>query len=158
MSDGQHPTQAECHAYSERISKGNVEAKIFLDLWFKYCHACDDLLDTREDGRPTMSAEAILETFIMAALLFNCAFFVQHRAMLFPIVLTVTNMYADSVAWEKSPQKHRRTMADVMRTCGDEMTFMVALICGGWQHMRTLSPEIRDIDWVKQHDADGNPI
>lgn len=158
MSDGQHPTAEEFHAYSQRIANGNAEARIFLDLWYRYCHRIDDVLDSREDGRPTMTSEDILETFILAALLYNCAFFVQHRAMLFPTVLTVTNQYCDSVAWERSPKKHRRTIADVMRICGDEMLFMVAMITGGWSLMRKVSPEIRDLDYIKQHDADGNPI
>ena len=153
-----NPTTAEVHTFRDAVCCGNEDAKVFCDLWYKYCHLIDDILDTREDGRPTMSAEKILESYIIAAVLYNCPFFVQHRAHLFPTVLTVTNQYCDSVAWERSPLKHRRLIADVLRCCGDEMFFMIAMICGGWKHARDVSAKIRERDFLLQHDADGNPI
>ena len=66
-------------------------------------------------------------------------------------------MYADSMEWENSSLKRRRQMADVMRTCGNEMYFMIALLKGGEEHMRNMSPRIRERDWIGQHDEHGNP-
>lgn len=149
------PTKAECHAMADEICRGNRDARAFCDCWYQYCHGIDDLLDTRLDGRPTVSAEFILHLFATAALLYNCPFFVAHRQHLFPLVITITNMYADSVAWEKSPLERQRAMADVLRTCGDEMLLMVAMLTGGWEHMRTMSVKLRDRDWVLQHDSNG---
>ena len=129
----------------------------FCDCWYKYCHAIDDLVDTIEDGRPTMSKEEIISIFLNAAFLYNMPFFKQYAHLLFPVVITITNMWADTVAWEKSPIYRRRVMADVLRTAGNEMYFMVALITGGEAHMRDMSLKIRERDWIGQHDEQDRP-
>lgn len=116
-----------------------------------YCHQIDDLIDNREDGKPTTTPEQILKIPVNALLLYNHPFYMVHREMLMPVVLLVTNAYADSVAWEKSPSASERAIADVIRCCGNEMFFMVALICGGYEHMRRLSPRIREHSWHLQH-------
>ncbi len=149
--------QASARKWCDRLCAGNQDAMLFCDLWYRYCHAIDDLLDTIEDGRPTMSKEQILSVFFCAAFLYNSRFYLQNAGALGPVVLMVTNMYSDSVAWEKSPLAHRRAMADVLRTCGDEMYFMIALLCGGLEHMREMSLAIRERDWLGQHDKDGYP-
>lgn len=135
----------------------NSEAMAFCEMWFIFCHACDDLIDNMEDGRPTTPPENILSTFALAAVLYNSPFYVQHRNMLFPMVLSVTNAYADSVAWERSPIQRRRNIADVLRCCGNEMLFIVAMIIGGWKHARKVSPIIRERSWVLQHDENDQP-
>lgn len=145
------------HEFCAEVCRGDMSAMTFCDLWFNYCHGIDDLIDTMEDGRPTMKPEAILKLFGIAATLYNCPFYVRNQAALFMPVLTITNAYADSVAWEKSSVSRRRKIADVLRCCGNEMFFVVALIVGGWQHMRDLSPKIRERSWVLQHDENDNP-
>ncbi len=152
------PTEELCHAFTVEICKGNKAAEEFCRLWYGYCHAIDDLIDTKEDGRPTMSNEAILAIFANAALLYNSPFYVLHRNMLFPLVLHVTNAYADSVVWEKSPNAHRRNIADVFRCCGDDMLIIVAMICGSWENGRAVSGKLRESDFLLQHDAQGRPI
>ena len=147
----------EAEIWGKALCCGNREAMTFCDLWYRYCHAIDDLLDTMEDGRPTMSKEQILSIFFNAAFLYNCPFYRAHAHLLSPVVVTVTNMYADSVAWERSPIARRRIMADVLRTCGDEMYFTVAMICGGEHHMRDMSLKIRERDWIGQHDENDKP-
>lgn len=141
----------DAHNFTKLVCCGNRDAEVFCGLYYQYCHGIDDILDTMEDNRPTMSKEDILALFVNAAMLYNCTFFKQHSALLFGSVLAVTNAYADSVAWESDPVEHRRTIADVLRTCGDEMFFMVAMICGGWKHMRAVSGQIRESDWILQH-------
>jgi hypothetical protein len=139
------------------LCKGNQDAMAFNDQWYNYCHGIDDLIDTMEDGRPAMSRDEIIGLFFKAAVMYNSRFWKMYSELLFPIVLQVTNEYADSVAWEKSPKKHLRAMADVMRTCGNTMYKMVALICGGEDHMKVMGRKIQERDWIGQHDALGNP-
>ena len=86
-----------------RICNGDKEAMAFNDLWYRYVHGIDDLIDTSVDGRPRMSPEQIIHLFFDAALLYNSDFFIKHRNLLFPVVLLVTNTYTNSVLWEKSP-------------------------------------------------------
>jgi len=142
----QHSIASQLNAV---VCNGNAEAHQFNSLWYTYCHNIDDLIDG--DNGP-ISAEAKLEIFAVAAALYNCNFYRQHQAALYPIVLMVTNAYADSVKWEDSDQDHQRKMADVLRMAGNEMYNAVALITGGWQHMRSVSSEIRDQDWIGQHE------
>ena len=140
------------------LCKGDREAMMeFNDMWYKYVHAIDDLIDTMVDGRPKMTRDQIIQIFYNAAGFYNCAFFIRHRHLISPIVLSVTNTYANSVSWGRSPYARRRAMADVWRTCGDEMYDLVAMIVGGWEHVREVSPLIRDRDWLGQHDEKGRP-
>jgi len=145
-------------AWNLELCKADQNAMVFCDLWHRYCHAIDDLIDTMEDGRPIMSRDQMIGTFLQAAVLYNCAFFVAHRNLLFPIVLDITNVYMMSVQWEKAPQAHLRKMGDVFRTCGNRMYSMVALICGGEEHMRVMSRKITERDYLSQHDSNDQPI
>lgn len=147
----------EARKWNEALCLNDPEAMAFTDLWYRYCHGIDDLIDTMQDGRPAMNHEQILELFALAAMLYNCRFFVKNREMLFPVVLSVTNSFADSVSWEKSPIYRRRMMADVLRTCGNEMYNTVALLKGGWKHLREIGPKIRERDWIGQHDDQDRP-
>lgn len=148
---------SEARKWNVELCRGNPKAMNFCDMWYQYCHGIDDLIDTLEDGRPTMSKEQMISLFLKAAVFYNSPFFVDHRELLFPVALLTTNTYADSVAWENSPKQHLRIMGDVFRTCGNEMYFMVALICGGEAHMRNMSQRIKERDWLGQHDAAGRP-
>lgn len=149
---------AEAVTWNNELCCGRRPAMAFNDLWYNYVHGIDDLIDTLEDGRPKMSKEQIISLFFHAALFYNDPFYVANRDVLFPIVLQVTNTYADSVAWEQSPKPHLRAMGDVFRTCGNEMFIMVALLCGGEQHMRKFSRRIKERDWLGQHNELGQPI
>jgi hypothetical protein len=122
-----------------------------LDKWNNYCHAIDDLVDEKR------GVESLLEILASAAELYSHPFWLANWFNLRPIVISVTNAYADSVAWEKSPEGSERAMADVLRLCGVEMYCMVAAICGGFSHMRKLSPRIRRQSWDSNHDGAGNP-
>lgn len=136
--------------FCQEVCCGHAPAMDFCHLWFTYCHAIDDLIDGLE--RP--SPEALLTVFIQANVLFSSEFYVRHLRSLQPVVLLVTNAYADSVAWERSSVPYQFTIADVIRCCGNEMFFMVAMICGGWPHARSLSARIRDQSWRLQHEPE----
>ena len=147
----------EAVKWNTELCGGNQSAMAFNDLFYKYCHAIDDLIDTMRDGRPRMSKDEIISIYFNAALLYNSTFFVANREMLFPIILDITGTYAVSVAWEQSPEKHRRIIADVFRTCGNRMYYMVALLCGGEQHALNMIRRIHERDYLLQHNRDGSP-
>ena len=147
------PAKAESlHEFCAEVCRGNEVAMQWCDLWMVYCHEIDDLIDTREDGRPTFSAEQILKIPINALILYNHPFYLANRENLMPLVLSITNAYADSVQFEKAADPTQRSIADIIRCCGNEMFMMVALICGGWEHMRKVSPRIRVRSYQLQHD------
>lgn len=144
--------------WNEELCCGNQAAMQFNDIYYGYVHGIDDLLDLMVDGRPTLSKDQILSIFFRAALLYTCPFFVANREFLMPIILDITHSYAVSVGWERAPQPHLRAMADVLRTSGNRLYWMVALLCGGEQHALSMIRKLHDSDWTRQHDAHGRPI
>jgi hypothetical protein len=116
-----------------------------------YFHMIDDLLDTRLDGRPVMDSEEIIRIFSYAILVYNSKFYMANHTILMPVMVHVTNAYADCVQFETASEAHKRSIADVIRCCGNDVFFMVALICGGYEHMRKFSPLIRERSWIIQH-------
>lgn len=140
-----------------KVCCGNQEAMELCDIAYNYFHGIDDLIDTMQDGRPLMNKEEMISLFFKAALFYNHPFYKKNQAILFPIILQITNTYADSVAWEQSPKAHLRAMGDVFRTCGNEFYIMIALLCGGEKHMRSFSAAIKERDWLMQHDVEGYP-
>lgn len=140
------------------ICKGDQDAMNCNNLAFSFFHALDDFRDEREDGRPKMNDEQTIEMFAITAAFYNCPFYVRNREMLFPIMLNITNSWADSLMWERSSLKHRRTIANVLSAVGDEFYMAVALICGGWSHMRAISGKLRERDWLSQHGENGERL
>ncbi len=148
----------DAREWNFELCKGNPDAMAFCDLWYGYVHGIDDLIDTSKDGRPSMSKNQMIRLFFHAAILYNTVFYRQNQAMLFPLILDITNAYKMSVKWEASSKSHLRYMADIFRTCGNRMYEIVALICGGEEHQEAMSERINERDFLGQHDKDGNPI
>jgi hypothetical protein len=138
-----------------RICKGDAEAMNFLSQhWAPYVHAIDDIVDEE------VSAEVKVGAFARAAYLYTHPFFLKNAGALRQVILLVTNMYADSVAWERLPEGNewKRQWADHARHCGMEMVIAVAQIVGGYEHARAISLEQRAICYVEHHDREGEAI
>lgn len=134
------------------LTCNNPQAREFLILWREYVHQIDDLIDGDAKG-----PEPMLNTFMLAAFVYTTPFFQAHMPALRQIAVNCTNAYADSVAWEKA-DGWKAQWADHYRHFASEMVLAVAAICGGYQHMRKISPLIREMGWNEHHDAKGNPI
>jgi hypothetical protein len=135
-----------------QAANGNAQAREFLVLWNLYCHEIDDLVDG--PTRPT--PERLIAAFAKAAVLYSHEFWILHHRTLLPVVLLVTNSYADSVEME-SMEGWPARVADVIRCAGNEMICAVALLTGGYEHMRTLSPRLRAASHYEHHDQEGMP-
>lgn len=145
-------TEKELSDLHKTICCGNLEAEEFCDLWFKAAHGIDDIFDTREDGRPTMTSEAIMKVFATLMEMYNCTFYLKFQRLLHPTLFVIHNTYCDVLAFEKAPESEKRAIADVERCSGNRIYDVVAAICGGYDHMRKLSPVIRQRSWLLQHD------
>ena len=106
-----------------------------------------------EDNSP----EKFLACLAHAIEVYAHPFFAANAQALRLVAGTITNAYADSVAWEQDPAGWRFKVADVLRFAGVEMTMAVALRCGGFEHLRRVSPAIRDFAWQRQHTFQGEP-
>jgi len=133
-----------------RACLGQPDAMDFLTLWSDYVHGIDDLID--EVTEP----EFRIGLFAQALNLYNHPFYLKHRERLYPVILSCTNLYADSVAWEKSDDEWRRQFSDWARHGGAEMVLAVAGIVGGYRHMRSISLELRTVNYQEHHDEKGN--
>lgn len=143
--------QFDQHAL-EHACLGNPAAMAWLRLWREYVHAIDDIED--EETTP----EFRQRTFVLALELYTHPFFRQHEERLKQVVLNCTNAYADTLAWEKSPIEWQRQFADHYRHFGAEMVIAVAQICGGYDHARGFSLELRTVCWLEHHNKDGKPV
>lgn len=136
----------------EWLTRGNQEAARFLRFWRQYVHQIDDLIDGDTKG-----PEAMLSAFMLAAFVYTDPFFVAHMPELRQIAINCTNAYADSVAWEKG-EGWKAQWADHYRHFSQEMALAVAGICGGYNHMRQISPIIREMGWNEHHNEKGEPV
>lgn len=137
----------------ERCCLGNREAMEWVLLWREYVHRIDDIVDGDSPG-----PEPLLASYAQAIAVYTHPFFLRNIAALRQVALNCTNAYADSVLFEKSDQAWQRQWADHYRHFGAEMVLAVAGICGGYAHMRSLSPELRVLCYYEHHTADGQPV
>lgn len=130
---------AACH--------GNQDATSFLLAFHAYCHQIDDLID----GETTYNPENLLKVLMTANALYSTPFYLQHAWRLQAVIASITNTYADSVAWENSSVKWKSNVADVIRQCGNDMVLVVAFIVGGYVNMRAISLQLREFAYNDQH-------
>lgn len=135
------------------LTCGNESAADFLRLWRAYVHAIDDIIDG-----DAADPESILAAFMQAAFVYTHPFFTANAPALRQLAVNCTNAYADSVAWEKSPDAWRRQFSDHYRHYGAEMVLAIASLCGGYQHMRSVSLTLRETCYTEHHDNEGAPI
>lgn len=136
-----------------RCCCGNVEAMDWLRQWNLYVHRIDDIIDGEADA-----PEEILRTFAQAITLYAHPFYVKHLLRLSAVALVINNMYADTVEWERSKEAWQREWADHARHCGSEMVIAVAMICGGYDHARAISLELRTVGYMEHHTKDGKIV
>jgi hypothetical protein len=137
----------------EQAANDNADALVFLKCYMDLGHKIDDIVDDPETPK-----EQVVQTFLLAVILFSAnPFYQRYREQLYPLLVASLNSYATSVAWEKSDREHRRTMADSLRASGIQVVEFVALICGGIERMRILSPLLREDSWKTHHTNNGTP-
>lgn len=136
----------------DKAANGDRSAREYLELWNRYCHAVDDLVDAPE--RP--SPESLLDVFVQAAVLYSHDFHRRHASTLLPVVMLVTSAYADSVKCERK-EGWAGALADVLRFSGNEMVKAVAMLTGGYPLVRDLSPVLWAVSYGEHHDAEGRP-
>ncbi len=142
-----------------RLCRGNPEAADWIQLGRLYCHEIDDLIDLDlPNGDRANGAERLCRIGAMAIALYTHPFFVKHAGQLGDAMLTNTNNYAQSVAWEKSPIEWQRQFSDWARHGWINVLLTVAGICGGYMNMRAESGELWEYAYTAHHDEKGEAI
>lgn len=133
------------------ITNGNESAAQFLSVWDDLLEAVDDVVD--EQTPP--------EFKIRTAELFNRAyshpFYLAHIRELSILVSLVNNAYADSEECAKSNLAWKKELGDVLRHSSAEVTRAVALLCGGYDHLRSISMKLHEACYYRHHKPDGTP-
>lgn len=134
------------------VCAGNADAAEFLRLWRAYVHQIDDLCDGH---REVLTCP---EVFAAANLLYSSAFYRQHAPALFVTVQLVTCAYEDSLALAHRSEPWADPLSEVLRHAGSDLVRAVAFICGGYAHLRRLSPALHEACWREHHDDQGGAV
>lgn len=121
-------------------------------MYAKLAHDIDDAIDEPPNK------EKLLQTFLL--LLSFCSlnpFYIQHREQLYPLLALSLSRYGTSVEWEVSKVDCEQKMADHLRSDGAMVIEYVALLCGGIEHMRLVSPLVWLDSWRTHHKPSGEP-
>lgn len=125
-----------------RAANGNPEAVSFLANIMDAVETWDDLVD-KDKQIDDSKIHCVFMNLIFW--LPQNQFFIANRNYLLPIVMTCINAWMDSNEMQKhGGEKHLRT-AWHLKQMGVELYGSVAFLTGGFNHMRMISLEARDI-------------
>lgn len=136
MSEEELKQQTQ-ETYKELGMMIGVEAIEFLDLWQRYVHDIDDVIDEPKDK------EKICRTFVQAALIYSHPVFIRYKDSLLPVVLNLSNTYMDSVIWEESEVKWKSRDARCLCHAGYDMMFTLVWLIAGFDALRKISDRLR---------------
>lgn len=144
--------QQELSFLNQHICAGDQQAVQFLQLWGAYLRAVDNIIDDE-----TWQPAKLLAAFAAGARMYSDCFYQKHKAHLQMTILLATNIYADSVKWEQSPELWKRQWADVLRHADGHIISAVTLICGGWSELRATSAPFMAACYIDHKDRHGLP-
>ncbi len=124
----------------QRACLGNQEALDFLQKFRGYVHAIDDCIDEK------VTIDFRVTSYIKALDCYTSIFFLKNLPALKQTIVTITNLYADSETIKDIPN-----FPEFARHFGAEMILTVAYLCGGYEHVRAISHEVRMLNWSKHH-------
>lgn len=127
------------------VAKGNADAAGFLAAFQGKAHLMDDVVD--RDVPERMDREHVLVELDWLLALTQNPFVQSHRGQLVPVIVLGMNAWLDANQWEVSVDKRKRTAADVLKGFYHEVMYLVALLCGGFDHMRAMSAKYRSYDF-----------
>lgn len=129
------------------IAKDNKEAASFLVSFVGFCHMFDDVVDKDvpvDDERLVRDSLAFIENLILNQ-------FVQtNKVVLWPLIVCGFNAWLDANKWAKSGTAVQKRDVDVLKGTYHEVCYFTARLCGGLEHMRSLTPVHRSYD----HDSE----
>lgn len=120
-----------------RITNGDQDASAFLAAFVAHCHVLDDLIDK---DKPCDDERLIKSEITWLYSLSANLFFLKNRHVLVPLITQGFN------AWLDSNKMDAGAVRDVVKGFYHEVVWHVAFICGGWDHMRAITKELRAYD------------
>lgn len=133
------------------LTCGNESAAHFLSLWNNLIEQADDVVDE------TTTPEFKIQTFQLFNEVYSHPFYLAHVREFSLLIALINNAYADSEACAQSNLEWKKQLGDVLRHSAGELIRATAYICGGYEHMRSISMQGHEACWYRQHKADGTP-
>jgi hypothetical protein len=121
---------------------GDAYALAFLSTVMDAVEIWDDLIDK---DKPVADTDLNRVFVNLMFFLPQNPFFDRNKAYLLPIMMTCINAWMDSTDLQKSPVKRDLATAWYLKQMGVELYGAVAFLTGGFQHMREVSFEARDV-------------
>lgn len=126
----------------EMAAKGNPEALAFLVEGHNCGHGIDDVVDGDIGG-----AEGQVAVFARVMSLGWMPYFQRHQAALSVVLMLMASNYADANHWADRHHEGMRTWADCLRREGILLVLAVALLEGGYEHLRAVALRLRPLAW-----------
>lgn len=147
--------QEKNQANKRRWFFDNCPAIEFINQLFTAVELWDDLIDKDVE----ISDDRVNNVFTM---LMYCLpgndWFIAHRFHYLPLIMQAINGFQDANNMALSKDIKLRNIAFHIRNLGIEIHIATALLIGGYDHMRNVSPEIREFfafetfeEWDKQN-------
>lgn len=131
-----------------KAAKGNACAVDFLNRLAHLYRIWDDAYDTergRDDAKMPSGYE-ISECFAEASFGFmDNKFYAAYRDMLWPQIMLSYNAWMDANDWTGHVDEKKKMCAAIIKEYCDEIVMLVAFICGGLHHMRSISKNVREL-------------
>ncbi len=127
------------------VACGDQAAKRFLLTYFSLVHVFDDVYDKDKEVTDERLVKVML--WWTEELLYN-PWVREHSNALWSQIITGWNAWLDANVWAKQPNP-KLFASDVIKSNYQEMTFLVAYICGGREHMRAMSTKYREYNFEK---------
>lgn len=138
----------------EELFRSKPHALAFMREFLEFCHKIDDYVD----GDVAKTDENFLAILANSCRLYSCNYFAANSHLLYPLIINITNSYADSLIYENSKEKWKRQFGDVLRSSGNEMILGIINLEYGYEKAREFSLLIREDSYYQHHDIKGNPV
>lgn len=125
--------------YFKFVANGNAEAYDLLWNIWNMCHVMDDGID----GDTKINKELAVKTFasFTITLAYN-KFFLNNKDSLMAIILSAFNHWVTGDNMAESGISKQMACADIYKEAESDICFFVALLTGGWDHMRACTNKI----------------
>lgn len=119
-------------------ANNNKDAADFLRVFVDRAHWIDDLAD--QDGQLSLEPGALAgREMLWLVTLTQNPFFLKFKDQLLPVMLLGLNAWVDSCGM-------RGVQRDVVKGFYHEVAYAVAMLTGGWPHLRKVTGELRAYD------------
>lgn len=122
----------------------NEEAKAFCRSFVNWVHWIDDVLDKDVLWLPRDVVRVNLEMVLAFS---DNSFFQSYKHQLMPLVLQASRAFGDSLKWARRESARDRQSSDVLKSFYHEVVWHVAYIVGGWNHLKAVTEQCREIDY-----------